>query len=322
MNQSIDEFSLISNFFKELTGQQDVAVGIGDDAAIINSKKDHQIAIATDTLVASVHFPDNASAEQIATRALCVNLSDMAAMGATPKWFTLSLSMPQELVTTEWLQEFSQGLATVADQYQVSLVGGDTTAGHLTISITVVGEIPISQGLCRDGARSGDIIYVSGTLGDGAAALHQLTESTLKKNDRLIERFYQPQPQIDLGIGLRDFASACIDISDGLIADLGHLCKASEVTALINSQALPIHADIKQAFSEQSIKWALTGGDDYQLCFTVPSNQQVEFEQWADANNFDVNAIGNMIPLDHNQNYLKIDNQAVSITTGGYSHFK
>jgi thiamine-monophosphate kinase len=144
----------------------------------------------------------------------------------------------------------------------------------------------------------------------------------LKKNDRLIKRFYQPQPQIDLGIGLRDFASACIDISDGLIADLGHLCKASEVNALINSQALPIHDDIKQAFSEQSINWALTGGDDYQLCFTIPSNQQVEFEQWADANNFDVNAIGNMIPLDHNQDYLKIDNQTVSITPGGYSHFK
>ena len=322
MNQPIDEFSLISNFFKELTSQQDVAVGIGDDAAIINNKTDHQIAIATDTLVASVHFPGDASAEQIATRALCVNLSDMAAMGATPKWFTLSLSMPQELVSTEWLQGFSQGLATVADQYQVSLVGGDTTAGPLTISITVVGEIPIGQALCRNGSKPNDIIYVSGTLGDGAAAPPQLTESTLKKNDRLIKRFYQPQPQIDLGISLRDFASACIDISDGLIADLGHLCKASEVTALINSQALPIHDDIKQAFSEQSINWALTGGDDYQLCFTVPSNQQVEFEQWADANNFDVNAIGNMIPLDHNQDYLKIDNQTVSITAGGYSHFK
>ncbi|MDG2017998.1 MAG: thiamine-phosphate kinase [Porticoccaceae bacterium] len=322
MNQTIDEFSLISNFFKELTGQQDVAVGIGDDAAIINTTKDHQIAVATDTLVASVHFPEDATAEQIATRALCVNLSDMAAMGAIPKWFTLSLCMPKEWVSSEWLQGFSQGLARVADQYNVSLIGGDTTAGPLTISITVLGENPIGQSLCRDGAKPDDIIYVSGTLGDGAAALHQLLNSTLKKNDRLIERFYQPQPQIDLGIGLRAYASACIDISDGLIADLGHLCKASGVTALINSQLLPIHPDIKQAHSGQSRSWALTGGDDYQLCFTVPLNQQADFEYWADSNNFDVNAIGNMIPLDHNQDYLKIDNQKVSITAGGYSHFR
>ena len=135
MNQPIDEFSLISNYFKELTGQQDVAVGIGDDAAIIDVKADKQIAVATDTLVASVHFPNNATAEQIATRALCVNLSDMAAMGANPKWFTLALTIPKELACSEWLQGFSQGLARVASQNKVSLIGGDTTAGPLSISI-------------------------------------------------------------------------------------------------------------------------------------------------------------------------------------------
>ncbi|MGB2115842.1 MAG: thiamine-phosphate kinase [Porticoccaceae bacterium] len=322
MNQSIDEFSLISDYFKELTAQQDVAVGIGDDAAVIDIKKDQQISVATDTLVASVHFPEGASAEQIATRALCVNLSDMAAMGAIPKWFTLALSMPQELISSQWLRGFSQGLAKVADQYNVSLIGGDTTAGPLTISITVLGETSNGQALCRHGAKPDDIIYVSGTLGDGAAALHQIQNQNLTQNDRLIERFYQPQPQVELGLGLVNFASACIDISDGLVADLGHLSKASGVTASINSQSLPIHADIRKDYAQQCMSWALTGGDDYQLCFTLPLAQQKEFECWAEVNNFNVTAIGNMVPLDHNQTYLKIDNRKPSITVGGYSHFR
>ena len=322
MSQSIDEFSLISTYFKELTSQQDVAVGIGDDAAIINTSKDHQISVATDTLVASVHFPDTASAEQIATRALCVNLSDMAAMGAVPKWFTLALTMPKQLACSEWLQGFSQGLAKVANQYQVSLIGGDTTAGPLSVSITVLGELPLGKRLCRDGAQHGDIIFVSGTLGDGAAALHQLTHSDLPQNDRHIERFYQPQPCIELGLGLRDYASACIDISDGLIADLGHISKASGLCASVNSQSLPIHADVIQAYTEKSIEWALTGGDDYQLCFTVPLKQQKAFENWAATNKFAVSAIGNMIALEHNQDYVKIDNQQLSCLQGGYSHFR
>jgi thiamine-monophosphate kinase len=322
MNQPIDEFSLISEYFQDLTCQQDVAVGIGDDAAIINPTKDHQIAVATDTLVASVHFPEDASAEDIATRALCVNLSDMAAMGAVPKWFTLALSIPKQLVSSAWLKGFSQGLAKVADQYNVSLIGGDTTAGPLTVSITVLGDIPIGQGLCRNGANPGDIIYVSGTLGDGAAALHQLTNKEIPHNNRLTERFYQPQPQIDLGLGLRKYASACIDISDGLLADLGHISKASGVSALINSQSLPIHTDLKQQYSKQIAEWALSGGDDYQLCFTVPVAQQKEFEHWARNNNFIVTAIGNTLALDHNQNYVKVDNQTPSNSAGGYSHFR
>lgn len=322
MNQPIDEFSLISNYFKELTVQQDIAVGIGDDAAIINTKADKQIAVATDTLVASIHFPDDATAMQIATRALCVNLSDIAAMGATPKWFTLALTLPKQLACADWLQGFSQGLAKLADRYNVSLIGGDTTAGPLSISITVLGETPIGQGLCRNGAKPDDIIYVSGTLGDGAAALYHIQHQDLAQNDRLIARFYQPQPQIELGLGLVNYASACIDISDGLVADLSHLCKASCVSASIKSQLLPIHSDIKQAYPEQSRQWALTGGDDYQLCFTVPSVNQADFERWARSRSFDVTAIGKMAAIDHNQNYLKIDNQALSITVGGYAHFR
>lgn len=322
MDQSIDEFSLISNYFKELTSQQDVLVGIGDDAAIINTQNDQQIAVATDSLVASVHFPEDASAEQIATRALCVNLSDMAAMGAVPKWFTLALSIPKAILSKQWLQGFSLGLAKVADQFNVSLIGGDTTAGPLTISITVLGELPIGQRLCRDGAQPGDIIYVSGTLGDGAAALYEITQTETDSDKRLEQRFYQPQPQVDLGLSLRAYASACIDISDGLVADLGHICKASSVTALINSQALPIHSYIKKNYPQQSQCWALTGGDDYQLCFTVPSHQQAEFESMANSKKIPISAIGNMVTLDHNQEYIKIDGQTLSTSIGGYAHFR
>ena len=250
-DQSNNEFSLINRYFKKLTAQQDVVVGIGDDAAILKPKEGHQLALATDTLVASVHFPHEANAFQVATRSLCVNLSDMAAMGATPKWFTLALTLPKQLATTDWLEDFSQGLAEVAKQYKVALVGGDTTAGPLTISITVAGELPAGEGLCRGGAQEGDSIYVSGTLGDGAAGLFQLTHNPKTISERLLQRFYAPQPQIDLGKSLREYATACIDISDGLIADLGHICTASGLGAQIKSDLLPVHSELK--VNQQSI---------------------------------------------------------------------
>jgi thiamine-monophosphate kinase len=321
-DQSNNEFSLISRYFKKLTAQQDVVVGIGDDAAILEPTQGHQLILATDTLVASVHFPDEANAFQVATRSLCVNLSDMAAMGATPKWFTLALTLPKQLATTDWLQDFSQGLAEVARQYNVALVGGDTTAGPLTISITVAGELPAGEGLCRGGAQADDSIYVSGTLGDGAASLFQLTQNPETISERLLQRFYSPPPQIELGVGLRDYATACIDISDGLVADLSHLCKASGLGAAIKSDLLPIHSELKDNHSEQFLDWALSGGDDYQLCFTVPESKKTAFERWVQQANILVTKIGNMEHLQHNQEYIILDDQALPADSGGYTHFK
>jgi thiamine-monophosphate kinase len=321
-DQSNNEFSLINRYFKKLTAQQDVVVGIGDDAAILEPTQGHQLILATDTLVASVHFPDEANAFQVATRSLCVNLSDMAAMGATPKWFTLALTLPKQLATTDWLQDFSQGLAEVARQYNVALVGGDTTAGPLTISITVAGELPAGEGLCRGGAQADDSIYVSGTLGDGAASLFQLTQNPETISERLLQRFYSPPPQIELGVGLRDYATACIDISDGLVADLSHLCKASGLGAAIKSDLLPIHSELKDNHSEQFLDWALSGGDDYQLCFTVPESKKTAFERWVQQANILVTKIGNMEHLQHNQEYIILDDQALPADSGGYTHFK
>ena len=298
-----------------------MALGIGDDAALLNMPADQQLVVATDTLVESVHFPPQASAEHIATRALCVNLSDMAAMGARPRWFTLALTLPATMASTQWLESFSRGLATVAEQYDIALVGGDTTAGPLTISLTLLAEVPVAQSLRRDGAKPGDTLYVTGTLGDGAAALEIINRGDLAHSERLLTRFYQPQPQIEAGIRLRNVASACIDISDGLIADLGHICKASGVRSDIQTELLPIHQDLHQLWPQQAVDWALSGGDDYQLCFTVPQSRCEIVNQWIDAGEFDATMVGQILAPDNSKNLVIVDGIASADIKRGFDHF-
>jgi thiamine-monophosphate kinase len=282
---------------------------------------DQQLVVATDTLVESVHFPPQASAEHIATRALCVNLSDMAAMGARPRWFTLALTLPATMASTQWLESFSRGLATVAEQYDIALVGGDTTAGPLTISLTLLAEVPVAQSLRRDGAKPGDTLYVTGTLGDGAAALEIISRGDLAHSERLLTRFYQPQPQIEAGIRLRNVASACIDISDGLIADLGHICKASGVRSDIQTKLLPIHQELHQLWPQQAVDWALSGGDDYQLCFTVPQSRCEIVNQWIDAGDFDATMVGQILAPDNSKNLVIVDGSASADIKRGFDHF-
>lgn len=298
-----------------------MALGIGDDAALLNMPADQQLVVATDTLVESVHFPPQASAEHIATRALCVNLSDMAAMGARPRWFTLALTLPATMASTQWLESFSRGLATVAEQYDIALVGGDTTAGPLTISLTLLAEVPVAQSLRRDGAKPGDTLYVTGTLGDGAAALEIISRGDLAHSERLLTRFYQPQPQIEAGIRLRNVASACIDISDGLIADLGHICKASGVRSDIQTKLLPIHQELHQLWPQQAVDWALSGGDDYQLCFTVPQSRCEIVNQWIDAGEFDATMVGQILAPDNSKNLVIVDGSASTDIKRGFDHF-
>lgn len=298
-----------------------MALGIGDDAALLNMPADQQLVVATDTLVESVHFPPQASAEHIATRALCVNLSDMAAMGARPRWFTLALTLPATMASTQWLESFSRGLATVAEQYDIALVGGDTTAGPLTISLTLLAEVPVAQSLRRDGAKPGDTLYVTGTLGDGAAALEIINRGDLAHSERLLTRFYQPQPQIEAGIRLRNVASACIDISDGLIADLGHICKASGVRSDIQTKLLPIHQELHQLWPQQAVDWALSGGDDYQLCFTVPQSRCEIVNQWIDAGEFDATMVGQILAPDNSKNLVIVDGSASADIKRGFDHF-
>ena len=303
-----------------------MALGIGDDAALLNVTPGQQLVMASDTLVAGVHFPETASGRQVATRALCVNLSDMAAMGANPRWFTLALTLPRDKANAEWLADFSCGLGDIAKQHGVALVGGDTTSGPLTLTLTLVGEVPAGEALTRGGAGPGDSVFVTGYLGDGAASLEAITnnKSLHIDSDRLLQRFYSPQPQIQAGLKLRAIASACIDISDGLMADLGHICKASGVTAVIQTEQLPIAAEILELSPLDALEWALCGGDDYQLCFTVAADHLAKVDALIELGELDARRIGTINPSDQSISPVSVidkNKTLLTVVKPGYNHF-
>lgn len=321
-----DEFEIIESYFKGLTAQDGVFLGIGDDAAIldISATPKHQLVVATDTLVENIHFPSSAVSYQIAQRALCVNLSDIAAMGAIPRWFTLSLSLPRKLANNSWLKGFSSGLAEVADEFKCSLIGGDTTSGALSISITMLGEVPPGSAITRGGANDGDFIYVSGALGDGAAALSVIQGNKINNkidSERLLSRFYRPEPKIEFGLKLRDVASACIDISDGLVADLEHICRSSGVSANVNTSDVPIKDDVRSQWGGNCVKWALFGGDDYHLCFTVPEHLTEIVDSWSADGLSDLKKIGRMTRCNDGVPQVFLDGAAVVQQNKGFDHF-
>ena len=273
----MSEFDLIA-LIRERTAQSrgDVLLGIGDDAALLRPPTGQQLAACTDTLVAGVHFPRDAAPEDIGWKSLAVNLSDLAAMGATPAWAMLALTLPQ--ADAGFVERFAEGFAQLARAQAVSLIGGDTTQGPLGITVSAFGFVPGGQALLRSGARIGDAVFVTGTLGDAAGALCLAMDSGLGIRDslseqargELLQRLHRPQPRIAAGLALRGIASACIDVSDGLLADLGHICRASSVGAEVQADSLPISRPLRRAFApEQSRGFALSGGDDYELCFTA-----------------------------------------------------
>lgn len=268
---ALGEFELIRRHFSSLTeGGRGIVLGVGDDAAVTALDAGEQLVTCTDTLVKGVHFPADASPAEIATRALCVNLSDLAAMGAEPRWYTLALTL--ESADEDWLREFSRGLADVASACGFALIGGDTTRGPLCISVTAIGSVPAGAWLARGGARPGDALYVTGRLGEGAAALAFLQGRLACSADEasyLRGRFYRPSPRLREGVLLRPFASAAIDVSDGLLADAGHIATRSGVQLVVDISRVPLPA--VNADHETRLYWALAGGDDYELCFTVPA---------------------------------------------------
>lgn len=294
--EPMGEFELIERYFKRAIDSSCVKLGIGDDCAVIDVPQGYQLAFSIDSLLADVHFFADANPSLIAQRALCVSLSDLAAMGAEPLCFTLALSLPH--ADQQWLSGFSEGLLDTANRYGCSLVGGDTVRGPLCISIQVHGIVPSGQAITRGGAHQGDIICVTGSLGDGAAALHAL-KGDLSVDDAAYEylskRYYHPQPQLDTGAKLRNIASAAIDISDGLVSDLGHICKASGVGAQIDVHCLPISDAVRLGVSEEkSIDWALSGGDDYQLCFTVSPSEIDKLNRLTELHHLAISNIGIM----------------------------
>ncbi|RVU77288.1 thiamine-phosphate kinase [Pantoea dispersa] len=271
---SCGEFELIARYFNRVTSsRRDVEKGIGDDCALLNVPEKQTLAISTDTLVAGVHFLRDIHPADLGYKALAVNLSDLAAMGADPAWLTLALTMPE--VDEPWLAAFSDSLFELLDYYDMQLIGGDTTRGPLSLTLGIHGLVPAGRALKRAGAKPGDWIFVTGTLGDSAAGLsllqhhHRLNDPAV--HEVLIKRHLRPMPRVLQGQALRNLATSAIDLSDGLISDLGHILTASRVGARINLDALPLSAALRDHFEpEQVLRWALSGGEDYELCFTVP----------------------------------------------------
>jgi thiamine-monophosphate kinase len=269
------EFELIDRFFATLGARRaDTVDGVGDDAALTVVPAGHELVSCVDTLVDGRHFPKGTDAEDIGWRSLAVNLSDLAAMGAHPAWALLALTLPE--IDEEWLDGFARGFGKLAAEAGVALVGGDTTRGPLTISVTALGTVPAGTALRRRGARPGDLLYVTGWPGDAAAGL-ALIEGRLRgqgANRGALERkFRHPEPRLAFGQGLRGIASACIDVSDGLAQDLGRLASASGVGAVIRARELPLSRALYALAGEESARrYSLAGGDDYELLFTAPSS--------------------------------------------------
>lgn len=269
----VAEFSLIYRYFSHLGRGEAVDLSVGDDCAILRLRDGERLATSVDTMVEGVHFPEDSFPEDIGFRAVSTAVSDLAAMGARPLGMTVALTLPaaDEL----WLHAFSQGLAAAVSEYQIPLVGGDTTRGPLAVSVQVLGALPLDQALLRNGAGVGDAVYVSGTLGDAAGGLAFLQgrwQPAAEHAEYLLERFNRPRARLELGLTLLGMATAAIDISDGLLADTAHIAAASGVKIRIDPERLPLSPELCSHQSRETIvRWALTGGDDYELCFCLPA---------------------------------------------------
>jgi thiamine-monophosphate kinase len=299
MEPDLGEFELIRRFFLRpaaVRRNSGVILGIGDDAALLEVPKGAELVASVDTIVSGRHFLPGADARAIGHRALAVNLSDMAAMGATPAWATLALTIPN--ADSGWVEKFAAGFLALADAHAVTLVGGDTTRGPLTISVQIIGHAPHGTCLRRSGAKAGDLLAVSGTLGDAAAGLAFLKQPPAMPSaavDALVQRFDYPCPRVELGIAARGIATAAMDLSDGLVGDLPKLAQASGLAAHVSVGQLPISKDLRAAVDlRQARDWALAGGDDYELLLAVPPNHFAELAAAADQLNLTLSPIGEL----------------------------
>ena len=312
------EFDLIERIRARARGRSDVVLGIGDDAALLRVPAGMQLAVAMDTLNGGVHFPAETAAADIGWKALAVNLSDLAAMGAQPAWCTLSLSLPE--ADPSWLEGFLDGFFELADLHDVALVGGDTTRGPLSVCVTLHGFVGETGALRRDGAKPGDDIWVSGTLGDAAGALALWREGR-SAVAALKTRLDRPAPRIRLGTALAGVAHSAIDVSDGLLADAGHLCARSGVGAEIEIDALPASEALRATFDEDSRRrLQAAGGDDYELCFSAPPEARVGIEAAARRSATPVARIGRAI-AGSGVRALLGDGREWAPPNSGYAHF-
>lgn len=320
---SLTEFEIINKYFKGLTSDNDgVSIGIGDDAAVIDVPSDQQLVTSVDTLVSGVHYFSDTDPYDIGYKSLAVNLSDMAAMSASPRWVTLSLTIPEN--NPEWISKFAEGFSDLANQYGVSLIGGDLTHGPLSITVQIMGVVEKNCAVKRSGAGVGDRVYVSGYLGGAGLALRYLKkelEVNIQPSKSSVDRLLRPEPRVKLGLVIRDLASSAIDISDGLVADLGHILEASNKGALIELDSIPLSDDLIQINNnDKRLQIALCSGDDYELCFTVPVKHKEKLEQVISELNIPITCIGKIIE-EKSIKWLTSDGTEYQVSVDGYRHF-
>jgi thiamine-monophosphate kinase len=326
MNKRPDEFELIATYFAPLAADPS-ALGLTDDAAVLPGTGTDEIVMTADALVAGVHFLPDDPPGQVAQKLLRVNLSDLAAKGATPKAYLLTVALPADW-TADWIGAFADGLARDQETYGISLVGGDTvsTPGPMTLSLTAVGSVAAGCAVRRAGAKAGDRIWVTGTIGDAALGLRvlkgQLAGLSQDARDFLADRFRLPQPRVTLGPRLPGHATAAIDVSDGLIADLNHVCETSALGALVRADGVPLSGAARQALGggEVAIGDLLTGGDDYELLFTAPADRHDDIAELADAVSVPLTEIGEMTEA-RGVHVALADGSELEIADGGYRHF-
>ena len=317
----MSEFDLINRYFKALPQQRDdVVLGIGDDCAILKVTEGKQLVVSTDTLVAGVHFPENTLAYDIGYKSLAVNLSDLAAMGAEPAWVTLCLTLPEE--NNDWLAQFVKGFSELLIKYNMQLVGGDTTRGPLSISVHVSGFVDQGKAFRRDAANPGDLIYVTGSIGDAGLGLkkrlHYITADSLTL---CVNKLNRPQPRNDVALALVDSCVCAIDISDGLLADLGHICKQSECGADIFMDKIPLSNELTSFYGDRvDVNQVLTSGDDYELCFTVNEQYKSRIDEISRKLDIPISCIGKITSGDR-VNCFDTNNNIIEINKTGFQHF-
>lgn len=321
---SSPEFDLIQRFFAEQRVRRpDVVLGIGDDAALLSVPAGASLVVSTDSLNAGVHFPVDTHADAIGYKALAVNLSDMAAMGAEPAWISLAISLPEK--DDVWLSHFSRGLFALANEFNVQLIGGDTTRGPLSLTVQVMGFVPEGQALTRSGAQVGDGVFLTGTLGDAGLGLklrQELPQEPRQDASKiLIKRLEYPTPRVSAGLALRGLANSAIDISDGLAADLGHVLTASGVGANINIDRLPLSEAFLSLAAQGDWQRAVSAGDDYELCFTAPMAQEAVVLERLQAMACPVVRIGE-ITRQPGLRWYDAEHNEQAIGRAGFDHFQ
>ncbi len=315
---SVSEFNIIQRYFRRGHTAPGVTLGIGDDAALLTPTPGMSMAVAIDTLVAGRHFPEQTTATDIGHKALAVNLSDLAAMGALPLWATLALTLPD--VNEDWLTGFSEGFFQLADRFNVALVGGDTTRGPLTVTVQVQGQVDASRALRRDAAKPGQHIFVTGTPGDAAYALQQLQMGESVAEELLV-RLNRPEPRVEFGMALAGVAASAIDVSDGLLADLQHILDAGNCGAQLNVDAIPRSPALQSLEDSTALACQLGGGDDYELCFTVDADCVQQVYRAAEDNALPIAEIG-IIEPQSGLRCVRDDGSPYTPTVEGYDHFR